>query len=134
MAVILPTGQESTGDLWSGSVQLIGSNLYSGRDTHIVNLSQLTGPTYHGTMLSYNNLSGLNASWQLEPWLRYYLQQDNDGTRTDRITPGLRITHHIQKQLSLETEITLEISKIEGSTRFETARRMFYYFGARYDF
>ena len=134
VAVILPTGQESTGDLWSGSVQLIGSNLYSGRDTHIVNLSQLTGPTYHGTMLSYNNLSGLNASWQLEPSLRYYLQQDNDGTRTDRITPGLRITYHIQKQLSLETEITLEISKIEGSTRFETARRMFYYFGARYDF
>jgi hypothetical protein len=134
VAVILPSGQESTGDLWSGSAQLIGSNLYSARDTHIFSLSQLAGPTYHGTMLSYNNFSGLNESWQLEPSLRYYLQQDNDGTRTDRITPGFRITYHIQKQLSLETETTVEISKIEGPTRFETARRMFYYFGGRYDF
>lgn len=134
VAVILPTGQPSTGDLWSVGFQLIGSNLYSVRDTHVFNANFLSGPTYNGTLLSYNNLSSLNEKWQLEPSLRYYTQTDNTETKTVRWTPGVRLTYRVRKQVSLETEATYEISEINGPLRQESSTRLFYYLGARYDF
>lgn len=132
--IILPAGQPSTGDLWSLGFQLIGSNLYSVRDTHVFSTTFLSGPTYNGTMLSYNNLSSLNEKWQLEPSLRYYTQTDNTDTKTVRWTPGLRLTYRVRKQVSLETEETYEISEVKGPLRTESSTRLFYYFGARYDF
>lgn len=132
--VILPQGQPATGNLWSVGLQAIGSNLYSGRDTHVFNLTLLTGPTYNGQLLSYNNLTGLNDQWQVEPSLRYYTQIDNTDTRLTRWTPGLRLTYRIRKQVSLETEAQYEISRSQGPLRQEDATRLFYYFGGRYDF
>ena len=134
VAVILPTGQASTGDLWSVGLQLIGSNLYSARDTHVFNASFLTGPTYNGTLLSYNNLTGINEEWQVEPSLRYYTQTDNLGNKMNRWTPGMRMTYRIVKQVSLETELSVEIADTKGPTRNEASERMFYYVGGRFDF
>lgn len=132
--VILPQGQAATGSIWSYSLQAIGSNLYSGRDSHVFNLTFLTAPSYNGQMLSYNNLTGLNERWQVEPSLRYYTQYDNTETRTVRWTPGLRVTYRVLKQMALETELQYEISRAEGPLRKEDSTRMFYYFGGRYDF
>jgi tetratricopeptide (TPR) repeat protein len=134
IAVILPNGQASTGDLWSLGLQLIGSNLYSARDTHVFNASFLSGPTYKGTLLSYNNLTGLNEEWQIEPSLRLYLQEDSLGNKMKRWTPGVRMTYRLMKRISLETELTYEIADSSGPTRNESSQRMFYYLGARFDF
>lgn len=132
--LILPQGQAATGNLWSAGLQFIGSNLYSARDTHVFNVNWLTGPTYNGQLYSYNNLSGLNDNWQVEPSLRYYTQGDNTDTRTARWTPGLRLTYRPVKKVSIETEAQYEISKTSGPTRQEDATRLFYYLGGRYDF
>jgi len=134
IAVILPNGQPSTGDLWSVGVQLIGSNLYSARDTHVFNASFLSGPTYRGTLLSYNNLTGINEEWQVEPSLRLYLQDDSLGNKMKRWTPGIRMTYRLIKRISLETELTYEIADTTGPARNESSQRMFYYLGARFDF
>jgi tetratricopeptide (TPR) repeat protein len=134
IAVILPNGQPSTGDLWSLGLQLIGSNLYSARDTHVFNASFLSGPTYKGTLLSYNNLTGLNEDWQIEPSLRLYLQEDSLGNKMKRWTPGVRMTYRLMKRISVETELTYEIADSTGPTRNESSQRMFYYLGARFDF
>lgn len=134
IAVILPNGQPSTGDLWSLGLQLIGSNLYSARDTHVFNASFLSGPTYKGTLLSYNNLTGLNEEWQIEPSLRLYLQEDSLGNKMKRWSPGVRMTYRLMKRISLETELTYEIADSTGPTRNESSQRMFYYLGARFDF
>lgn len=134
IAVILPNGQPSTGDLWSLGVQLIGSNLYSARDTHVFNVNYLTGPTYKGTLLSYNNLTGINEDWQVEPSLRLYVQEDSLGNKMKRWTPGIRMTYRIIKRVSLETELSYEIADSTGPTRNESSQRMFYYLGARFDF
>jgi tetratricopeptide (TPR) repeat protein len=132
--VILPNGQPSTGDLWSLGLQLIGSNLYSARDTHVFNASFLSGPTYKGTLLSYNNLTGINEDWQVEPSLRLYVQEDSLGNKMKRWTPGVRMTYRVIKRISLETELTYEIADTTGPTRNESSQRMFYYLGARFDF
>lgn len=134
VAIILPNGQASTGDLWSLGIQLIGLNLYSARDTHVFSASFLSGPTYQGTMLSYNNLTGINEKWQIEPSLRYYTQSDNLGNKMNRWTPGLRMTYRVVQRVSLETELTYEIADSTGPSRNESSQRMFYYLGARFDF
>jgi tetratricopeptide (TPR) repeat protein len=135
-------GQASTGNIWSLGGQLIGSNLYSARDTHVFGVSVQTSPTFRGYLASYNNLSAINANWQLEPSLRFYTQKTdttNGQSKTVRWTPGLRMGYRLWQQLTLEGEASLEISRTEsptglGTTSIETANRLFYYVGGRYDF
>lgn len=133
-------GQPDTGNLWGVSSQLIGTNLYSARDTHVFNISLLGGPTYHATLLSYNNLSSLGDMWQLEPSLKYYTQSGTDGSANDIWTVGLRTTLRVRNQLSLESELTYEWSDAQGGAtttgpgaKTSTAR-VNYYLGARYEF
>lgn len=137
---LLPDGQASTGNLWSAGAQLIGTNLYSARDTHVFNLSLLGGPAYHGTLLSYNNLSSLGEKWQLEPSLKYYTQSDQAGSGSDIWTAGLRAVYRVRQQVSLESELTYERSEAKGAPTTSgpgtttSSARMTYYIGMRYDF
>jgi tetratricopeptide (TPR) repeat protein len=124
--------------------QVIGTNLYSVRDTHVFGASwqrgtsyTLAGDTafrYNGTLLSYNNSSQVTEMLLLEPSLKYYLQTDSVGARTSRWSPGLRVTYRALKQLSIESELSGEYSKSSGPNGTETSSRLFYYLGGRYDF
>ncbi len=140
VADLLPDGQASTGNLWSAGMQLIGTNLYSTRDTHVFNLTLLGGPIYHGTLLSYNNLTGLSEKWQLEPSLKFYTQSSTDGASNDTWTAGVRAVYHIRQQVALETELTYENSKQQGAPTstgpgsLTSSNRMNYYLGMRYEF
>lgn len=137
---LLPDGQASTGNLWSAGVQLIGTNLYSARDTHVFNLTFMGGPIYHGTLLSYNNLSGLSEKWQMEPSLKFYTQSSSDGASNDIWTAGLRAVYHVRQQVALETELTYEHSNQQGASKLTgpgsvtSSNRMNYYLGVRYEF
>lgn len=132
-------GSPSTGKLWSLGTQVIGSNLYSARDSHVLNLSFLTGPTYRARLWSYNNLSALEPGWQFEPSLRYYSQNDTNGVRNRRITPGLRLTFRPVPEVALESELSYEQAKTETPSSLPaagvvSANRVFYFVGVRYDF
>ena len=143
---LLPTGQPSTGNLWSVGAQLIGSNLYSARDTHVFNVTYLGGPTNRGRLLSYNNLSSLNEKWQLEPSLKYYISSTTgDGASTpdttmNTWTTGLRAIYRVHHKVSLETELTYELSNTQtnatltAAANSSSATRLNYYIGVRYDF
>lgn len=128
----------------SAGGQVIGTNLYSARDTHVFGASLQRGTSYslsgdiafryNGMLLSYNNSSQLTEMLLLEPSLRYYLQTDSVGARTSRWSPGLRVTYRALKQLSIESELSGEYSKSSGPNGSETSSRLFYYLGGRYDF
>jgi hypothetical protein len=100
----------------------------------VFSASFLTGPTYNGTLLSYNNLTGITEDLQLEPSLRYYTQTDNAGNKTNRWTPGMRGTYRWMKRISIESELSYEIADTQGPLRTETSNRLFYYLGGRFDF
>jgi tetratricopeptide (TPR) repeat protein len=139
VAVLLPNGQPSSGNLWSTGAQLIGTNLYSPRDTHVFNMTLLGGPTYRGALLSYNNLTSINEQFQLEPSLKYYTQNDDSGSSSKTLTAGLRATYRVIQQVSLESELTFEKSDAVGATTtapgaLTSTSRMTYYIGGRYDF
>ena len=140
---ILP--QASTGNRWGVSTQLIGTNLYSGRDTHVFNVSLMGGPTDHGTLLSYNNLSSLGEQWQLEPSVKYYTQSSTTSGDSNTKTVGIRGIYRLRHQISLESELTYEKNDTTGVTTTNilgatipgivtSATRTNYYLGARYEF
>lgn len=133
VADILPNGQPGTGNVWSLGSQLIGTNLYSARDTHVLLLTLLKGPTYRGQLLSYNNSSAIGESWLLEPSIRFYAQQDDGGNHTQRWAPGLRASKRATGKLVVEGELSMEFSKSDGPNRSESSNRSFYYLGLRYD-
>jgi hypothetical protein len=140
VADLLPDGQASTGNLWNVGLQLIGNNLYSARDTHVFNLTFLGGPTNHGTLLSYNNLTGLSEKWQLEPSLKYLTQSSEDSSSNNLWTAGIRAVYHVRQQVALETELTYERSTQQGAPstagpgNLTSSNRMNYYLGVRYEF
>lgn len=144
VAEILPFGQGRNRSLSIGA-QLIGTNLYSSRDTHVFTASVLRGTSYslnnvnppssyNGFLVSYNNSSQINDLLLLEPSLRLYRQTNSTGERQTRWSPGLRATYRVRKQLSLESELSGEYGKTTRPTTDETASRLFYYLGGRYDF
>ncbi len=94
----------------------------------------VSAPDFDGKLASYNNLSVLYQNWQLEPSIKFYTQSDTNGTRTDRWTPGLRLSYRIGQQLALESDFSIERSKTEGLTQSDTTTRAFFYVGYRYDY
>jgi hypothetical protein len=142
--VILPLGQGKS-DNQSVGLQLIGTNLYSSRDTHVFNASLLHGSSqlvapaggsigYRGVLLSYNNSSQISEALLLEPSLRLYVQTDSNDARTTRWMPGLRVTWRVHKQISIESELAAELGKVTSPTLADDSTRVFYYVGGRYDF
>lgn len=141
---ILPGGQGRSRNAAVGA-QLIGSNLYSARDTHVLGLSLMRGSNYSLTepvtvarynaqLVSYNNSSQVSELLLVEPSLRWYRQTDSAGVRVVRWTPGLRVSYRVLQQLALESELSAEFSRSSGPNRNETSDRAFYHLGGRYDF
>ncbi|MDP4302170.1 hypothetical protein [Leptothrix discophora] len=126
--------QPATGNIWSLGGQLIGSNLYSVRDTHVFNVTAQRGPSFSGLLFMYNNLSALNELWSVEPSLQVYRQSNDNGLKLDRIKPGLRVTWRVDPAVTLESAADYEISRITTTTGNENTNRVFYYLGGRYDF
>ncbi len=132
--VILPDGQAATGNIWGYGAQLIGTNLYSERDTHVISASLQRAPTFSGVLVMYNNLTAVSEGWQLEPSLQFYRQTATDGLRLNRWKPGLRLAWRVVTSAVLETSVDYEISTITSPLRNEKTNRLFYYFGGRYEF
>ena len=126
--------QPGTGNIWSYSVQAIGTNLYSLRDVHVIGATYIDAPAYTGKLISYNNLSVVWENLQLEPSIKYYTQSDRSGLRLKRWTPGLRASYKLAEKVSLESEISVERSRSTGPTLDDTATRVFFYLGYRYEF
>ena len=128
---VLPQGLPASGRLWSTSAQVIGSNLYSARDTHVFSLTLLKAPTYRGWVWSYNHLSEPWPRLQLEPSLRIYGQNGPSNVNTLRWSPGMRLAWRGGEKWSIEGEVSAERSKTTGPAQNEHVNRIFYYLGYR---
>jgi tetratricopeptide (TPR) repeat protein len=131
--LVLPPTQ-GTGNIYGYTLQLIGNNLYSGRDISVASTTYLESPTYHGAYFSYNNLTGIGPNWTFEPSIRYYTQHDNMDTRIDRYTAVLKMSYMWGQNVSLEGEYDVEKTITENSFQREDAINQFFYVGYRVTF
>ena len=124
----------ATGNIYGYTVQAIGNNLYSGRDINVFSGTFLTGPTYDGVYLAYNNLTALNGVWTLEPSLKLYFQQDTLDVKLRRVTPGLRLTYRVRDGIALEGEYIYEQAHTKSAAQQDDSTHQFFYVGYRVDF
>ncbi len=134
VADILPLGQAATGNIWGFGGQLIGSNLYSERDTHVFSTSLQRAPTFNGVLAMYNNVSAVGDGWQVEPSFQIYRQTSLDGMKLSRLKPGVRVTWRVNPSAVLESALDYEVTSITTPIRNEKSNRVFYYLGGRYEF
>jgi hypothetical protein len=139
-------GRPASGNIYTLSGQLIGLNLYSNRDTHVLAATPIHSPSLNGILLSYNNSSVLAEYWQFEPSLQYYGDRTHDGTtKIQRWAPGLRVTYRGWQRWALETSVTYELGRVTRQTpdandptitvtTRESSNRVNYSLGARYEF
>ncbi len=132
-------GRPATGNVITTSAQLIGLNLYSARDTHVLSTSLISSPSLHGLLVGYNNASLLYGVWQVEPSLQFYRDRLAGGSHSRRWTPGLRISWRGWQRWAIESNLTYEIGRATrvstaGSTTEESVRRVNYSLGVRYEF
>ena len=124
----------ATGGQYGVTLQLTGSNLYSSRDINNFNLSLLSTPTFRGTQVAYNNLTGvLDNDLTVEPSMRFYTQRDNLGVKVYRVTPGLRASYRLSGRASILGEGIFEHSNTTGPTNHDTTNSVFFYLGYRYE-
>lgn len=126
-------GSAASGNIWSGSLQLIGTNLYSERDTHVASLTLFKQPGHNGWQLSYNNMSAPTPRLQLEPSLRIYGDNGTGGVKTLRWSPGMRLAWRGGEKWVIEGEVSAESSKTTSPTLNDNSTRVFYYLGYRLD-
>ncbi|HJV62272.1 MAG TPA: SPOR domain-containing protein [Albitalea sp.] len=134
-------GRPATGNIYTVGGQLIGLNLYSSRDTHVLATSVIRSPTLNGHLVSYNNSSMFYEVWQFEPSLQYYADSNAQGGHSERWTPGLRVTYRGWKRWAVESNVSWELGKNfrldaldPTKTTQESATRVNYSLGARYEF
>lgn len=137
-------GRPATGRVISITGQVIGLNLYSARDTHVLSTTAISSTALDAVVLSYNLSSLVAEVWLLEPSLQFYRDRNNAGGNQQRWTPGLRASWRGAKRWTVESALTYEIGRTDstiagdGTTPATTTRqsstRVNYSLGARHDF
>lgn len=139
------TGRPASGNIYTPSLQLIGLNLYSNRDTHVWSATAISSPDLKGWLVSYNLSSVGWEVWQFEPSLQYYQDRNPAGSTNQRWTPGLRVTYRGWTHWAIESFITYEIGSASRVTQDpidptlttktdESSKRVNYSLGVRYEF
>jgi len=132
-------GFQGSGNIFSLSTQLVGSNIYSRRDTHVFNVSLLAGELLKAVALSYNNSSAIGESFLLEPSLRFFFQDSVDAaglnrTKTTSVSPGLRLSYQVTRRISLDADLNYEYRREQTANTDVTTNSVFYILGGRFDF
>ena len=124
----------STGNVYTYSVQLIGSGLFARNDVMVLNGSYLTGQLNKGLSLGLTERIQFAEKWVFEPSLKYYKQKDNHDVNLTRTSSGFKLSYRLRERIQLESEMTFEKTRtVSPSINDETTRR-FYSLGYRWDF
>lgn len=123
-----------TGSVYVYTLQGIATGLLTQRDVSVLSLSYLTGQTYDGESIAFNNRTLIQETWTIDLSLNYYLQKDNLGIELTRLTPRVRIGYRWRDKITFELEVGLEKGTTTSSTQTEDTTRSFYTLGYRWDF
>jgi len=124
----------STGNVFTTSFQLTGTNLLGLRDITVFNVSATDSPTFTGYSAALNQVLVLAEKWTFEPALRYYQQKDTAEVELRRLGPSLRVAYRPQERISLEGEVVWERTLTNSPTLDDRTTRNFVSLGYRWDF
>lgn len=124
----------SSGNAWTISGRVSGSDVISMRDISMCSLSYSTSPFVKGESLLLFYRSFISELWTLDSSLRLYRQTDNSGGKVSTVTPVLKVGYQIRNSLMLEAEGGVDGTKVApaGLPSSNTTRKYFS-FGFRLD-
>lgn len=122
-----------TGNVYAYTVQGIATGLLTKRDVSVLSVSYLSGDTYDGQSIAFNNRTLLQDKWTIDLSLRYY-QEQRINTELTRLTPILRIGYRWRDKVTFEFEAGQEKGETTTSTQTEETNLGFYTLGYRWDF
>jgi tetratricopeptide (TPR) repeat protein len=136
-------GVSATGNTLVYNLQ--GILLTSKRDTTVLSLNYLTGPTSDGTSVTLSNHTSLTDRWLLDLALSYYQGTTSTITSdTTRLSPRVRLAYRLRDNLTFEAEASLEkttsntttTNTVTNITTTDTQNTDYHYFsiGYRWDF
>jgi hypothetical protein len=123
-----------TGNVFTYTLQAIGTSLTSWQDILVLDASVLHSPTIDGWTTGVNYLFTPWTPWTFQPTFRYYHQTDNQGGRLTRIEPGLRVVYRLRDRFSIEGEFDLERTHSTNALVDDLLNRPFFYIGWHWDF
>ena len=123
-----------TGNVFTYTLQAIGTSLTSWQDILVLDASVLHSPTLDGWTTGVNYLFTPWPLWTFQPTFRYYHQTDDQGGHLTRIEPGLRVVYRLRDRFSLEGEFDLERTHSTSALVDDLLNRPFFYIGWHWDF
>jgi hypothetical protein len=102
--------QAGTGNVYTGTLQAIGSGVFT--ETGVVTLtsSRLSADAYDAWLLAANSRFRIGSRWIVEPSMRWYRQDNVAGSQLTRVAPTLRMLFQWREHFSLEGEVAYERS------------------------
>ncbi len=102
---------EAVGPDYFFGVTLIGSNLFSKRDTNILTLRQSIGSS-QSTSIDARSQFNLNQKWRMRPRLRYDVRtRSSNGSKSNRITTSTRFDYRYTRELQFQMEIAADFTE-----------------------
>jgi hypothetical protein len=126
--------QPGTGNVYTTTLQAIGTGIFTETGVFTLTASQLSADAYDGRLFAVNSRFRFGTRWTVEPAIRWYQQDNISGTQQTRLAPTLRAMFQWREHFSLEGEIAYERSRNESALVTETNNILFYYLGCRWDF
>ena len=127
-------GQPGTDNQYTYSVQMTGVGIFSKRDSLTFRASYIDAPTFEGNALSAFYRSLLGPRWTMDLTMTQYSQEDNLGTKLDRLSPTIRLGYKQKPNLTFEFEFGVENSTTKGTAGEDKTNRKFGSIGYRWDF
>lgn len=134
---VLPQGQNASAPQRTLGLQIIGSNLYSTRDTSVVAVSFMNSRDVKTQTFSFNNMTTRGDAWQFDPSLRWQSTVVRDTTTGLDITtsswgPTFKVLYKPRPYMEIESSLTMDFNKSSGITNVDRTRRYSYFLGYRY--
>lgn len=125
----------STGNAWTISERLIGNSVFSDSDVSMCSVSYSKSDFMQGKTLLLNSHSYLLEKWTIDETLRLYWQTDSTGGNQTISAPVVRLGYRLKKNLMLETEAGVDLSKsTPNALQSSNTTRTYFSFGFRQDF
>lgn len=127
-------GQPGVDNQYTYSAQMTGVGIFSKRDSLTFRASYIDAPTFEGNALSAFYRSVLGERWTMDLTMTQYNQEDNLGTKLDRLSPTIRLGYKQRPNLTFELEFGIENSTTQGTAGEDKTNRKFGSIGYRWDF
>lgn len=124
---------QGTGNVITYTPKIIASSLLFDKDVTVASVGLTTSNAFDATSVALQNRAVTNK-WRFDTGLRYYRQDNADGSLLTRWTPTLKIDYLWHRDLTLQIELGEERSKTSGLTTDESSTRDFFTLGYRWDF